>query len=76
MARSKSEKEAARGLAVGLVIACALDVKTSGTAASTEATASLAKLLAAIEHMAQIFGWPDEQLTNDNETIKHALTKH
>lgn len=76
MARSKSDKAAAQGLAVGLVIACALDVKKSSTEVSEEATAGLEKLLAAIEHMAQVFGWPDEQLTNDNETIKRALTKH
>lgn len=74
MAR-KSDKEAAQGLAVGLVIACALDMKKSNEG-SVEATASLSKLLTAIEHLAQVFGWPDEQLTNDNATIKQALTKH
>lgn len=74
MAR-KSDKEAAQGLAVGLVIACALDVKKSNEG-SVEATASLSKLLTAIEHLAQVFGWPDEQLTNDNATLKQALTKH
>lgn len=76
MPRSKSDKEAAEGLAVGLVIACALDVKKSNTGGAIETTAGLEKLLAAIEHMAQVFGWPDEQLTNDNATLKRALTKH
>jgi len=75
MAR-KSDKEAAQGLAVGLVIACALDVKKSNAENSSEAAASLSKLLTAIEHMAQVFGWPDEQLANDNATIKQAQTKH
>lgn len=75
MAR-KSDKEAAQGLAVGLVIACALDVKKSNAEGSSEAAASLNKLLTAIEHMAQVFGWPDEQLTNDNATVKQAQTKH
>lgn len=74
MAR-KSDKDAAQGLAVGLVIACALDVKKSNED-SVEAAASLSKLLTAIEHMAQVFGWPDEQLANDNATIKQAQTKH
>lgn len=74
MAR-KSDRDAAQGLAVGLVIACALDMKKSNEG-SVEATASLSKLLTAIEHLAQVFGWPDEQLTNDNTTIKQALTKH
>lgn len=74
MAR-KSDKEAAQGLAVGLVIACALDVKKSSEG-STDATANLSKLLTAIEHLAQVFGWPDEQLANDNATIKQAQTKH
>ena len=74
MAR-KSDKDAAQGLAVGLVIAGALDVKKSNED-SVEAAASLSKLLTAIEHMAQVFGWPDEQLANDNATIKQAQTKH
>jgi len=75
MPRSKSDKEAAQGLAIGLVIACALDVKKSNGDGTLEA-AGLSKLLAAIDHMAQVCGWPDEQLANDNMTVRHAQTKH
>ena len=60
MARSKADIEAEQGLAVGLVVACALDVKKSNPAELIQGTAGLEKLLAAVEQLARLFGWPDE----------------
>ena len=74
MAR-KSDKDAAQGLAVGLVIACALDVKKSNEG-SVEAAASLSKLLTAIEPRVKVSGWPGVERADENATIKEEEKKH
>jgi hypothetical protein len=77
MARSKEDIETERELTVGLVIGCALDVKKSNAADLIQGIAGLEKLLAATQHLARVFGWPDDGRDGDDETTtKRARTRH
>jgi hypothetical protein len=75
MTRSKEDIEAERELAVGLVIGCALDVKKSNAADLIQGVAQLEKLLAAVQRLAQVFGWPDDPRAEDDDA-KRANTRH
>jgi hypothetical protein len=77
MARSKEDIETKRELAVGLVIACALDVKKSNASDLIQVIAGLEKLLAAVQQLAPVFGWPDDGRNGDDEaTTKRPRTRH
>lgn len=68
MTRSKEDMEAERELAVGLVIGCSLDVQTSNSSELVRGIAGLEKLLTAVRHLSQVFGWPDESQPDDEAT--------
>jgi hypothetical protein len=75
MARSKTDNETERGLAVGLVIACALDVRKDNPTELVQGTAGLEKLLTAVERLAKVFGWPDES-NGGEDSSKPTKTQH
>jgi hypothetical protein len=66
MTRSKEDIEAERELAVGLVIGCALDVEKSNATDLIQGIAGLEKLLAAVQQLARVFGWPDDDDDGDD----------
>ena len=68
MAQSKEDIDAERELAVGLVIACALDVQASNSAELLGGISGLEKLLSAIRQLSRVFGWPDDQQNGDSGT--------
>jgi len=76
MARSREDIEAERELAAGLVIGCALDVKKSNNTDLIQGIAGLEKLLAAVQQLAKVFGWPDDGRDGDGSTTKRANTRH
>ena len=77
MTRSKEDIEAERELAVGLVIGCTLDVKKSNATELIQGIAGLEKLLAAVERLGKVFGWPDDGRNGDDEAAtKRARTRH
>jgi hypothetical protein len=76
MTRSKQDIEAERELAVGLVIGCALDVKKSNATDLIQGIGGLEKLLAAVERLAKIFGWPDDGSNGDEAPTKRQSTRH
>jgi hypothetical protein len=75
MARTKADIEAEYGLAVGLVVACALDVKKANAPELIQGTAGLEKLLAAVEQLARRFGWPDDPDGNGGSDMPPRQTK-
>jgi hypothetical protein len=77
MTPSKEDIETERELAVGLVIGCALDLKKSNATDLIQGIAGLEKLLAAVQQLARVFGWPDDGRNGDDEaTTKRARTRH
>ena len=76
MARSKADVEAERELAVGLVVGCALDVRKSNTTDLIEGISGLEKLLAAVQQLAKVFGWPDDGHDGDEAAAKGDDTRH
>lgn len=68
MAQSKEDIDAERELAVGLVIACALDIQTSNSVELLSGISGLEKLLGAIKQLSRVFGWPDDQQSGDSGT--------
>lgn len=76
MTRSKQQIEAERELAAGLVIACALDVKKSNASELIQGIAGLEKMLAAVQQLAKVFGWPDDGRNDDDAAIKRTGTRH
>jgi hypothetical protein len=76
MTRSKEDIEAERELAVGLVIGCALDVEKSNATDLIQGIAGLEKLLAAVQQLARVFGWPDDGDDRDDPATKRDDTRH
>lgn len=68
MARSKADVEAERELAVGLVIGCALDVQNANAPELVGGIAGLEKLLSAVKRLSQVFGWPNGEEGQDDDT--------
>jgi hypothetical protein len=76
MTRSKEDIEAERELAVGLVVGCALDVRKSNATDLIEGITGLEKLLAAVQQLARVFGWPDDGNDGDDPATERDDTRH